>query len=195
MGNAPYSTMEELAAHAQENDVVLGHFGDVLTPTQVGEQALSDLMAKGRIVERQGPAQERLLFLVGVGLGISLMHALFGFTGGWWKMIVKRRSDGVRAQIILFGLSAILFFPVLGAVFPDIKASGAMGPFSVSVMVGAFLFGIGMQMGGGCGSGTLFTVGWGQTDMLVTLCFFIIGATVGSLHLPWWLSLPWCRKT
>ena len=34
-GNAPYSTMEELAAHAQDNDVALGHFGDVLTPTQV----------------------------------------------------------------------------------------------------------------------------------------------------------------
>jgi tripartite-type tricarboxylate transporter receptor subunit TctC len=34
-GDAPYQTMEELAAHAQENDVLLGHFGDVLTPTQV----------------------------------------------------------------------------------------------------------------------------------------------------------------
>lgn len=34
-GNAPYSTMEELAAYAQDNDVFLGHFGDVLTPTQV----------------------------------------------------------------------------------------------------------------------------------------------------------------
>ncbi len=33
--DAPYSSMEELAAHARENDVVLGHFGDVLTPTQV----------------------------------------------------------------------------------------------------------------------------------------------------------------
>ncbi|KPD13598.1 tripartite tricarboxylate transporter substrate-binding protein [Phaeobacter sp. 11ANDIMAR09] len=33
--DAPYSTMEELAAHAKENDVALGHFGDVLTPTQV----------------------------------------------------------------------------------------------------------------------------------------------------------------
>ncbi len=33
--DAPYSTMEELAAHAAENDVALGHFGDVLTPTQV----------------------------------------------------------------------------------------------------------------------------------------------------------------
>lgn len=33
--DAPYSSMEELAAHAQDNDVALGHFGDVLTPTQV----------------------------------------------------------------------------------------------------------------------------------------------------------------
>ncbi len=33
--DAPYSSMEELAAHAKENDVALGHFGDVLTPTQV----------------------------------------------------------------------------------------------------------------------------------------------------------------
>tara|TARA_B110000003_G_scaffold60739_1_gene60942 strand:+ start:6517 stop:7461 length:945 start_codon:yes stop_codon:yes gene_type:complete len=34
-GNAEYSTMEELAAHAKDNDVVLGHFGAPLVPTQV----------------------------------------------------------------------------------------------------------------------------------------------------------------
>ncbi len=33
--DAPYNSMEELAAYAKENDVALGHFGDVLTPTQV----------------------------------------------------------------------------------------------------------------------------------------------------------------
>jgi len=34
-GDAPYSSMDELAAYAADNDVALGHFGDVLTPTQV----------------------------------------------------------------------------------------------------------------------------------------------------------------
>jgi tripartite-type tricarboxylate transporter receptor subunit TctC len=33
--DAPYSTIDELAAHAAENDVALGHFGNVLIPTQV----------------------------------------------------------------------------------------------------------------------------------------------------------------
>ena len=34
-GDAPYKTMEELAAHAQDNDVVLGHFGAPLVPTKI----------------------------------------------------------------------------------------------------------------------------------------------------------------
>ena len=34
-GNAPYDDMQGLAAYAQDNDVVLGHFGAILIPTQV----------------------------------------------------------------------------------------------------------------------------------------------------------------
>lgn len=33
-GDAPYKNMAELAAHAKDNDVVLGHFGAGLTPTR-----------------------------------------------------------------------------------------------------------------------------------------------------------------
>ncbi len=33
--DAPYKTMQELAAHAKSNDVVLGHFGAPLVPTKV----------------------------------------------------------------------------------------------------------------------------------------------------------------
>ena len=42
-GDAPYSTMDELAAYAKENDVALGHFGDVLTPTQVTKALAKNL--------------------------------------------------------------------------------------------------------------------------------------------------------
>ncbi|MEM7043413.1 MAG: tripartite tricarboxylate transporter substrate-binding protein [Pseudomonadota bacterium] len=34
-GDAPFSTMEELAAHARDNEVALGHFGAPLPPTRV----------------------------------------------------------------------------------------------------------------------------------------------------------------
>ncbi|ANT62717.1 transporter [Salipiger sp. CCB-MM3] len=34
-GDAPYSSLDELADYAKDNDVALGHFGSMLTPTQI----------------------------------------------------------------------------------------------------------------------------------------------------------------
>ena len=42
-GDAPYSNMAELAAHAKNNDVVLGHFGAGLTPTQATFAAAANM--------------------------------------------------------------------------------------------------------------------------------------------------------
>lgn len=134
--------------------------------------------------------RQYLLFIVGVGLGITLLHAAFGFSGAWRRFIRERDGTGVRAQILLLGVASLLFFPLVGNLFPAIQVSAALAPVGTSVLVGAFLFGIGMQLGGGCGSGTLFTMGQGQVDMLITLIFFIVGATLGTAHLHWWLSLP-----
>lgn len=151
---------------------------------------LLGVLAISLFVQHEFSIRQSILFLAGIGLGISLFHAAFGFSGSWRNFIRNRRSTSVRAQVFLLAATSILFFPLIGAVFPGINVAGALGPFGISVLVGAFLFGIGMQLGGGCGSGTLFTVGSGNTKMLITLAFFIIGATVGSLHLPWWLALP-----
>jgi len=148
------------------------------------------LFALSLFLQHEFHVKQALLFLIGAGLGVTLLHAAFGFTGGWRRMIRERRSAGVRAHIMLVVLTSALFFPVLGHLFPGVSAHPALAPVGVSVLVGAFLFGIGMQLGGGCGSGTLFTVGEGQVDMLITLAFFIIGATIGSAHVLWWLSLP-----
>ena len=56
-------------------------------------------------------------------------------------------------------------------------------------MIGAFTFGIGMQLANGCGSGTLYTVGGGSGRMLIALLFFVIGSVFGSLSLPGFLAL------
>lgn len=42
-GDAPYGNMAELAAHARDNDVVLGHFGAGLTPTRASMAAARKL--------------------------------------------------------------------------------------------------------------------------------------------------------
>ena len=42
-GDAPYSTVQELADYAKSNDVALGHFGDALTPTKVTKALASQM--------------------------------------------------------------------------------------------------------------------------------------------------------
>ncbi|WP_193335909.1 YeeE/YedE family protein [Devosia beringensis] len=135
--------------------------------------------------------RQSLLFLIGGLLGATLYHASFGFTGGWRRMVVEGRGHAMRAQMLMIGVTAIAFLPLLasGNVFGQ-SLVGATAPVGVSVLIGAALFGLGMQLGGGCGSGTLFTVGGGSARMLVTLVFFIIGAVLGTAHLPFWLTLP-----
>ena len=56
-------------------------------------------------------------------------------------------------------------------------------------MIGAFTFGIGMQLANGCGSGTLYTAGGGSGRMLIALLFFVVGSVFGSLSLPAFLAL------
>ena len=128
------------------------------------------------------------LFFLGGLLGVALYHGAFGFTAGWRNLIVKKESAGLRAQLILIALASLLMIPVLGSGQPGMV--GAVAPVGLSLIVGSFLFGLGMQLGGGCGSGTLFTVGAGNLRMTVTLIFFIIGSLVGTFHLPWWLDRP-----
>jgi len=153
--------------------------------------AIIGLLAISLFLQQAFNLRQALLFLLGILLGITLLHAAFGFSGAWRNLIRERKTEGVQAQILLLALTSLLFFPLLGNILPDIHVAAATAPVGISIVVGAFLFGIGMQLGGGCGSGTLYTVGGGHVVMLITLAFFIVGATVGSAHLHWWLnSLP-----
>lgn len=134
---------------------------------------------------------QALLFLVGGALGMTLYHASFGFTSSWRVFIKERRGRGLRAQMIMLALAVLLFFPALdaGELFGN-PVKGNVNPVSMSVMIGAFIFGIGMQLGGGCASGTLYTVGGGSARMLITLLFFCVGSMIATSHLDWWFALP-----
>jgi len=136
-------------------------------------------------------ARQAVLFIIGGLLGLTLYHASFGFTGGWRRFVVEKRGNAIRAQMLMIAVAAVVFIPLLSlGSFNGQALVGAFAPVGVSVLVGAAMFGLGMQLGGGCGSGTLFTVGGGSSRMLVTLIFFIVGAVIGTAHLPWWLALP-----
>ncbi len=131
--------------------------------------------------------RQSLLFIVGIGLGLVLAGLRFGFTTGWRNLIEKRDASGVYAQLILLGLAAAISLPLLAA-FPT-ELNAALGPPSISLLIGAIVFGAAMQIADGCGSGTLYKAGLGIPLNMAILPVFALGSFLGSAHLGWWLEL------
>ncbi len=135
--------------------------------------------------------RESALLLLGAALGLVLYHAAFGFASSWRRFLFAREGAGIRAQMLMLAVASAFFLPILadGSLFGR-PVVGAVAPVGVSVLVGAALFGVGMQLAGGCASGTLYGLGGGSLGMAVTLVFFMAGSVVGTAHLPWWLAAP-----
>jgi len=129
-----------------------------------------------------------VLLIIGLLLGYTLFHARFGFTSAFRRLMSVGNGQAMRAHMVMLAVAVTLFAPILafGLSFFGGPVAGYVSPVGVSLIVGAFIFGIGMQLGGGCASGTLYAIGGGRTVMFVTLLFFIIGTTIGAYHLPFW---------
>ncbi|MDR5740282.1 MULTISPECIES: YeeE/YedE family protein [unclassified Caballeronia] len=161
-----------------------------INPKPLGIAALLLLAGAWYLAQTASPRQAAL-YIVGALLGIALYHAAFGFTSAWRVFIADGRGAGLRAQMLMLAVGVALFFPALaaGSLF-GMPVTGLVSPAGTSVIVGAFIFGIGMQLGGGCASGTLYTVGGGSTRMIVTLLAFIAGSVIATAHMPFWTAMP-----
>ncbi len=128
---------------------------------------------------------------IGGAAGFALYHASFGFTAAWRRFARERRGGGLRAQMLLIGLTSLITFPLMtyGQQI-GIPAAGNILPMGVASALGAFVFGVGMQIGGGCASGTLFTSGGGSTRMLVVLFFFVLGSIWSTASYDVWGNWP-----
>lgn len=132
-----------------------------------------------------------VLFALGILLGLTLYWFSFGFTSAYRSLLERRGLRAVQAQLIMLAVATVLFAPVLaeGSWFGR-EVTGAVAPAGFQVAAGAFLFGIGMQFAGGCGSGTLYAAGGGQLRMALVLAFFCIGSFWASLTMDIWAGLP-----
>lgn len=126
-----------------------------------------------------------LLLALGTALGGVFLFAQYGFASVWRRALETGSLIGLAGHFWLAGLCALVFLaaPVFG-----LQAQPTLAPVSLSVVIGAFIFGIGMQLANGCGSGVLFHFGGGSGRMLFALPAFIVGSVLGSLLVPSALS-------
>lgn len=136
-------------------------------------------------------ARHLALFGASLLMGAVLVLTEIGFTASLRRFVLEFDTRALRAPLALLWLTTLAFAPFLsmGEAFGQVLGpSGA--PIGVQVAAGALLFGIGMQLGGGCGSGTLYSLGGGNGRMLLVIVTFCIGSFAASLQLGWWQRLP-----
>jgi uncharacterized protein len=130
------------------------------------------------LVLLDGQPASAALIIGGFGLGIAFVRAEFSYTAPWRRFLNKGDAGDLIGGLIVIAIAALAVVPV-AALFPHY--GGAIAPLGPSLVVGAFTFGIGMQLANGCGSGS--------GRMLIALAGFIVGSVFGSLSLPSFLAL------
>lgn len=127
------------------------------------------------------------VLVVSLVLGAAFALLDYGFVGGFRALLERGDGRAVGASFLMPAVAALVIVPVAGLA----EGYGRfVAPVGLSLLIGAMMFGIGMQIANGCGSGVLVAAGQGSRRMWVTLPFFCLGGVIGSLLLPAALALP-----
>ncbi|HBR03756.1 MAG TPA: transporter [Ruminiclostridium sp.] len=130
-----------------------------------------------------------LYWLIGNCLGFILEKSRFCFSAAIRDPYLTGSTSLTRALLIAVAITSIGFTAIKYGAFisgQPIPGQSYIVPVSFTTAAGAFLFGIGMVISGGCASGTLMRVGEGCQMQIISLLFFIIGSLWGAHDWDWW---------
>ncbi|MDZ7673108.1 MAG: YeeE/YedE thiosulfate transporter family protein [Halanaerobiales bacterium] len=111
------------------------------------------------------------------------------FTAAFRDPILFGMTELARAIVISLIITTVGFYILqyyqLGS---GLEISGKFTPLGWHIPIGAFVFGVGAAISGGCASGTLVRAGEGFHMQWVVILSFIIGSVHGAQHSDFWYS-------
>ncbi len=137
------------------------------------------------IAQQTNPSAAFIIF-IGVALGYILQRSRFCFTASLRDPLLTGGTNLTKAVIIALAVASIIFMAInmktfgLGLENYDLaNVAGNVKSVGIHTMLGAFLFGIGAVIAGGCASGTVMRMGEGFLQQWLVIIFFIIGSIFG----------------
>ncbi|AFA49007.1 YeeE/YedE family protein [Acetobacterium woodii] len=125
-----------------------------------------------------------LYLVTGLALGYILTRSRFGFAGGIKRIYVTGERSLSSALLVMFAIAMILAAGIQWSA----TVSGLPVPglsfvkfLNISVLIGGFIFGMGMMLAGGCASGTLSDLGEGEGHAMFAIITFILGSIPGVI--------------
>lgn len=130
--------------------------------------------------EPEGGRSLSLSLLLGAAFGVVLQRSRFCFYCIARDFIERRETAGLYAVLIALGTGVLGYAAVFGAFLPipsaDRLPPGAhIGPVSLALVAGAFVFGVGMRISGSCISAHFYRLGEGA----LASPFALLGAALG----------------
>lgn len=131
---------------------------------------------------------------IGLLIGIILRYSRFCFAAAFRDPFITGNTKVIQAVILGLIVSTIGFGIIQLRAGPRPLGEyrtipGTISPVGIHTMVGAFIFGIGMVLAGGCASGLLMRVGEGHTTHLIVIIGFLIGSLLGDRSYGFWYKL------
>lgn len=128
-------------------------------------------------------------WMTGNLFGFILQRARFCFTASLRDPYLTGGTTLTKAVLTAFAITSIGFIAIqYGAVSKGLPMPGQayVVPISAATAIGAFMFGIGMVISGGCASGTCMRVGEGFQMQILSIFFFVVGSLWGAHDFGWW---------
>lgn len=130
-----------------------------------------------------------LFWFTGIAFGYILQRSRFCFTASMRDPFLTGGTNLTKAVLIAFAITSIGFTAIkYGAAARGLPIPGQsyVAPISATTAIGAFMFGIGMVIAGGCASGTLMRVGEGFLMQIIVVIFFVVGSLWGAHDFGFW---------
>lgn len=129
--------------------------------------------------------------LLALGIGLLLGWVLFTsricFASNFIQFIYLNDRTGLRRLAIVLLISFIAMSLLYGIYFKlDVPITDGRWKVGIPTIIGAFLFGIGMTLAGGCTISTLIRIGEGAKIYLLVALGIVVGYNMGNDHYTYW---------
>lgn len=121
-----------------------------------------------------------IYLIMGLLLGAIVNYFSIGFCGAVYNTVKGNNSIGFRTILISILVGGIGIYVVKAMSEGAADFVGVMG-IDIALIVGAFIFGIGMIVSDGCILGIVRDLGNGYVGHIVTVIFVTVGTLLGNL--------------
>jgi uncharacterized membrane protein YedE/YeeE len=148
----------------------------------IGVLVIALLLAVPFVYTQVGHGPRGLFLVFGAAFGFVFQRSRLCLVRAFREPFMTGDGEHTRAAALAIVVS-MLGFAILK--FTDLKDKGewVFPAAGAGALLGGLIFGIGMVLAGGCGSGSIWRVGEGQVKLLAAVVTFALGASLTRMLL------------